>query len=122
MRRFFERIDRPARLLWEPRGPQWVAERALALSLCRELGLVHVVDPLVTAPDSGQPVYWRLHGPAGPRSSYSDEQLQQLRHMLIEVANPAPAYVMFNNLPRVGDAKRFLRIVAEQQPGGQMRS
>lgn len=35
MRRFFERIERPsARLLWEPRGAKWVAERELALSLC----------------------------------------------------------------------------------------
>src|SRR5918998_2843401 len=34
MRRFFNRIERPAaRLLWEPRGARWVAERSLALSL-----------------------------------------------------------------------------------------
>jgi uncharacterized protein YecE (DUF72 family) len=113
MRRFFERIDRPAaRLLWEPRGPRWVAQRSLALSLCRELHLVHVVDPLVTLPDAGQAVYWRLHGPNGPRSSYSDTQLQQLQQMLGAVAHSAPAYVMFNNLPRIGDAKRFLRLVS----------
>jgi uncharacterized protein YecE (DUF72 family) len=114
MRRFFERITRPAaRLLWEPRGPRWIAERTLALSLCRELDLVHVVDPFVTTPDAAQPVYWRLHGPAGPRSSYGDAQLQQLREMLRSVSSPAPRYVMFNNLPRVGDARRFVRVVAE---------
>jgi uncharacterized protein YecE (DUF72 family) len=46
MRGFFGRIKRPAaRLLWEPRGARWVAERSLALSLSRELDLVHVVDP-----------------------------------------------------------------------------
>ena len=28
------------------------------------------------------------------------------------VDSPHPAYVMFNNLPRVGDAKRFVRMVA----------
>jgi uncharacterized protein YecE (DUF72 family) len=113
MRRFFERIERPpARLLWEPRGPRWVAQRALALSLCRELDLVHVVDPFVTPPDPTQPVYWRLHGPAGPRSSYSDAQLQQLAGMLDSTDCPAPPYVMFNNIPRLGDAKRFARLVA----------
>ena len=113
MRRFFGRIDRPAaRLLWEPRGTRWVAERSLALSLCRELDLVHVVDPFVTAPDPEQPVYWRLHGHAGPRSSYSDTQLQQLAEMLGDVSNREPRYVMFNNMPRVGDAKRFARILA----------
>jgi uncharacterized protein YecE (DUF72 family) len=113
LRRFFERIERPAvRLLWEPRGAQWVKERALALSLCRELGLVHVVDPFVTPPEPGQAVYWRLHGISGPRSTYTDAQLQQLRQMLVDVASPAPPYVMFNNLPRVGDARRFMRLLA----------
>jgi uncharacterized protein YecE (DUF72 family) len=113
MRRFFERIERPtARLLWEPRGGRWIAERSLALSLCRELDLVHVVDPFVTAPDPSQPVYWRLHGPAGPRSSYDQAQLQQLADMLRTVSNPAPRYVMFNNMPRVGDARRFAQLAA----------
>jgi uncharacterized protein YecE (DUF72 family) len=112
MRRFFQRIDRPAaRLLWEPRGPAWVKKRALALALCRELDLVHVVDPFVTEPEPGQPVYWRLHGISGPRHSYSDGELQQLAERLRRVAAPAPGYVMFNNLPRVGDAKRFLRLI-----------
>jgi uncharacterized protein YecE (DUF72 family) len=112
MRRFFERIERPpGRLLWEPRGSQWVRERSLALSLCRDLDLVHVVDPFVTAPDPEQTVYWRLHGIAGPRSSYGDAELQHLGKMLSASTNPAPHYVMFNNLPRVGDAKRFSKLV-----------
>ena len=112
MRRFFARIKRPqARLLWEPRGEKWVAERSLALSLCRELDLVHVVDPFVTAPDPAEPVYWRLHGAAGPRSSYSDGHLQQLGAMLDTISNEAPRYVMFNNIPRIGDARRFARLV-----------
>lgn len=112
MRRFFERIERPAqRLLWEPRGARWVAERSLALSLCRELDLVHVVDPFVTPPDPAQPVYWRLHGTGGPRSSYTDPQLQRLGEMLSAANHLAPQYIMFNNLPRVGDAKRFAKLV-----------
>lgn len=112
MRRFFSHIVRPgARLLWEPRGARWVAERSLALSLCRELDLVHVVDPFVTSPDPSQPVYWRLHGPDGPRSSYGDAHLQRLGEMLRAAENAAPKYVMFNNMPRVGDARRFARVV-----------
>ncbi len=113
MRRFFERIRRPAaRLLWEPRGRPWVAKRSLALALCRDLDLVHVVDPFVTMPDPAQPIYWRLHGKSGPRSAYTEPQLQELARMLTGVENPAPAYVMFNNMPRVGDAKRFARLLA----------
>src|SRR5688500_17673250 len=111
MRRFFEGIERPkARLLWEPRGQAWVTQRALALSLCRELDLVLVVDPLVTPPEPGAPVYWRLHGISGPRHSYTDEELQQLGEWLDRLDASEPAYVMFNNLPRVGDANRFLRM------------
>lgn len=112
MRRFFQRIERPAaRLLWEPRGARWVAERSLALSLCKDLDLVHVVDPFVTAPDPAEPVYWRLHGTAGPRSSYTDAELRRLGDMLRHADHPAPQYVMFNNLPRAGDARRFARLV-----------
>lgn len=113
MRRFFERIDRPeAKLLWEPRGAAWLSERALALSLCRDLDLVHVVDPFVTTPEPGHPVYWRLHGVSGPRHSYTEGELEQLSEWLQRVEAPGSAYVMFNNMPRVGDAKRFLRLLA----------
>lgn len=112
MRSFFERIRRPrARLVWEPRGPKWVAERELALSLCRDLGLVHVVDPFVTKPHAGHPVYWRLHGIGGARHSYTDAELNQLHKMLLDVEPTEPAYILFNNLPRVGDAKRFIQIL-----------
>jgi uncharacterized protein YecE (DUF72 family) len=112
MRRFFGRIERPpARLLWEPRGAKWVAERDVALSLSRELDLVHVVDPFVTPPEPGRAVYWRLHGIGGARHSYTDGELRQLYQMLLDVEPSGPAYVLFNNLPRVGDAKRFLEIL-----------
>jgi uncharacterized protein YecE (DUF72 family) len=108
MRSFFERIKRPrARLLWEPRGPKWVAQRDPALSLCDDLDLVHVVDPFVTRPEPRRAVYWRLHGIGGPRHSYTDEELGALNRMVLEAEPSEPAYVMFNNLPRVADAKRF---------------
>lgn len=112
MRRFFERIRRPgARLLWEPRGKEWVAERDLAISLCRDLDLIYVVDPFVTPPAARHPVYWRLHGIGGARHSYTDAELRELHQMLRKVEAEAPAYVLFNNLPRVGDAKRFTELL-----------
>jgi uncharacterized protein YecE (DUF72 family) len=115
MRRFFNRIQRPqARLLWEPRGAAWVAQRALALALCDELELVHVVDPFVTPPGSNRPVYWRLHGIGGARHSYNEDELRTLEHMLLDVQPDGPAYVLFNNLPRVGNAQHFSRMLLGQ--------
>ena len=114
MRRFFERAKRPAaRLLWEPRGKAWVANRAMALDLCADLDLIYVIDPFVTPPPTGKPVYWRLHGLGGARHSYSDTELYELHRLLISSEPAGPAYVLFNNLPRVNDAERFARVVDE---------
>jgi uncharacterized protein YecE (DUF72 family) len=107
MRRFFTTVDRPPglRLLWEPRGDAWVPE--LVRELCSELDLVHVVDPFVNATVTPEQPYFRLHGITGARHAYSDEELLRLLDMLPEGETIAPPYVMFNNLPRVGDAERF---------------
>ena len=94
--------------MWEPRGPKWVEKRRLALDLCAELDLVHVVDPFVTAPEKGGPIYWRLHGIAGARHRYTDDELLQLKRMYLEAAAPEPSYIMFNEIPRAADAVRFL--------------
>jgi uncharacterized protein YecE (DUF72 family) len=42
------------------------------------------------------------------RHVHTDQELQRLRALVIE--RPSP-YVLFNNLPRVGDAERFLRLL-----------
>lgn len=103
LRMFFARIERPKaiRLMWEPRGP-WPEQQVARL--CTELKLVHVVDPFVNQALTQAPSYFRLHGLTGSRHIYSDEELRQL---LRTVPATGDAYVMFNNLPRVGDAKRF---------------
>lgn len=109
---FFGRIQRPkARLLWEPRGAEWVVQRELALSLCRDLDLVHVVDPFVTKPAPHCAVYWRLHGLNGAHNSYSEIELNWLHRLLLDTEPRGTPYVLFNNLPRVADAKRFCQIL-----------
>jgi uncharacterized protein YecE (DUF72 family) len=101
MRRFFALIERPAmRFLWEPRG-NWPDETIA--SLCSELDLIHTVDPFVRPSLTPAHLYWRLHGNGSHYASYSDAELDQLHAWL-----GADTYVMFNNIPRVGDAKRFL--------------
>jgi uncharacterized protein YecE (DUF72 family) len=108
MLHFFETIERPAgvRLMWEPRGP-WPDE--LVESLCRRSGLIHAVDPFLRPSLTPELIYWRLHGNGSHYASYTDSELRQLREWLPEGAE---AYVLFNNIPRVGDAKRF-----EAMPG-----
>ena len=104
LRAFCREVERPdgVRLLWEPRGP-WPAD--VVADLCRELGLVHVVDPFVTETTTPDEPYFRLHGVTGARHVYTDDELRTLRSMLPEDAERA--YVLFNTIPRVVDAERF---------------
>ncbi|RYZ02623.1 MAG: DUF72 domain-containing protein [Myxococcales bacterium] len=109
LRRFIADIARPQcwpglRLAWEPRGPAWSAQRELALRLCEELQLIYVVDPFVDPihVTSAGPAYVRLHGIGGARHVYTDEELARLAEQV-----PSGASVLFNHLPRVGDARRF---------------
>lgn len=102
MRRFFGEVERPARFLWEPRG-KWPDD--LVQSVCEELDLVHAVDPFVRPSLTPRLQYWRLHGNSSHYASYTDEELRQLRSWL-----KPNTYAMFNNIPRVGDAKRFMAL------------
>ncbi|MDQ3282869.1 MAG: DUF72 domain-containing protein [Acidobacteriota bacterium] len=107
MRRFFGEIERldGVDYLWEPRG-KWPDD--VVIDLCRELRLVHAVDPFVRPSLTPDLIYWRLHGIGSHYVAYTDDQLRELQSRLPENAN---GYVMFNNIPRTGDAKRFLRMI-----------
>jgi uncharacterized protein YecE (DUF72 family) len=106
MRRFFAEIGRMKGVdyLWEPRGA-WPDD--VVLGLCRELQLVHAVDPFVRPSLTPELLYWRLHGIGSAYATYTDEQLQQMHAWL---PPDAEGYVMFNNIPRVGDAKKFINM------------
>ena len=67
---------------------------------------MHVVDPFVNATVTPEQTYLRLHGTTGARHVYTDQELEQLA-VRLPAATTAPPYVLFNNLPRVGDARRF---------------
>ncbi len=107
LRTFMSQVERPGgRLLWEPRG-HWPTP--LLTELCAELDLVHVVDPMQTETVTPERTYYRLHGTTGSRHVHTDDELHRLRD-LVE-GRPSP-YVMFNNLPRAGDAERFLALLS----------
>jgi len=105
MREFFSTIERPdaVRLMWEPRGP-WADD--VVLMLCTDLRLVHVVDPFIRPSVTSQPIYWRLHGNRSHYARYTDDELRQIRAWVPD-DEEGDAYVMFNNVPRVQDVKRF---------------
>jgi uncharacterized protein YecE (DUF72 family) len=106
LRTFATQAPRPTgRLLWEPRG-EWPEE--LLADLCAELDLVHVVDPMQSETVTPERTYYRLHGTTGPRHVHTDDELRRLRD-LVE-GRPSP-YVLFNNLPRTGDAERFRNLL-----------
>ncbi|MFL5674419.1 MAG: DUF72 domain-containing protein [Chloroflexota bacterium] len=119
LRSFFATVERPAgvRMLWEPRGP-WPPD--LVARLCRELALVHAVDPFVSTTVTPEETYFRLHGTTGARHVYTDAELEQLADML-SPGEGRPAYVLFNNLPRVEDARRFREILSRRDSDGRGR-
>jgi uncharacterized protein YecE (DUF72 family) len=110
MRRFVGAIERPrgVRLLWEPRGP-WPDE--LVLSLCDDLGILHAVDPFVRPSLTPELLYWRLHGNGSHYARYTDEDLLRLTDWL-PAAGSTEAYVLFNNIPRIHDVRRFRELLA----------
>jgi uncharacterized protein YecE (DUF72 family) len=110
LRSFVSQVERPAgRLLWEPRG-EWPTP--LLAELCAELNLVHVVDPMHNETVTPEHTYYRLHGTSGLRHVHTDDELRRLRDLVD--GRPSP-YVMFNNLPRAGDAERFLAMLSNER-------
>jgi uncharacterized protein YecE (DUF72 family) len=108
LRRFFERAKRGKfHMGWEPRG-EWDAD--LIASLCRELDLIHVVDPFKSQPATeGKIRYFRLHGLTGSRHRYSDDELRRLKELC---GGRKPVCCLFNNVAMTADARRFAGILS----------
>lgn len=108
LRDFFQSI-RSKRFLfvWEARN--W-SEQELR-ELCKELNLIHCVDPFKQKPVFGSLNYFRLHGLPGYnlRYKYKDADLKKLKGMCDKKLN----YVMFNNIAMLNDAKRFIKILKD---------
>ena len=108
LRAFFERVDRGGLIFaWEPRG-EWPDETIAGL--CRDLDLIHCVDPFVRPPVTGGTAYFRLHGIGGYRYRYTDADLRQV---LAWCRPLETAYVLFNNVAMWEDGLRFQALVRE---------
>ncbi len=110
MRHFFKSIDRgDFTFVWEPRG-RW--EPDTVRQLCEELDLIHGVDPFRSLPVAGNIFYFRLHGKMNYRYAYTDEELSELRGIVLSLAKPG--FVMFNNSNMKSDAARFMSLLAQK--------
>jgi uncharacterized protein YecE (DUF72 family) len=100
LRRFFSKLRRGRlRFAWEPRG-RWPAD--LVKSLCRDLELIHCVDPFANPSLHGRPRYYRLHGKGGYRYRFTDGDLADLRALC-----SGETYALFNNISMWDDALRI---------------
>jgi uncharacterized protein YecE (DUF72 family) len=117
VRKFLGSVNRDVRIAWEPRG-SWSEHESEIRELCKELGLVHVVDLLRRRPSFVQGVaYIRLHG-LNPREydykyHYTDNDLVRLLNELHSLEpNVSETYMLFNNVAMLDDARRFLEMAS----------
>ncbi|MCP3902871.1 MAG: DUF72 domain-containing protein [Planctomycetes bacterium] len=111
--RFFQWAHRGRlRLAWEPRGEAWTDD--LVRTLCVELSLTHVVDPLERRCMRPRPPVFRIRRNGTDATALAEGDLARLH------ANcTAPlTYCLFSTPTRLDDARAFLA----GQPGGSCRA
>ncbi len=102
---FFKKIKNPEfTFIWEPRG-NW--DKKIISQLCKELNLIHCVDPFKNAPLYGNILYLRLHGKGGYKYRYTHEDFKYLINFLKEYKKEY-YYIMFNNVYMLESAKEFM--------------
>lgn len=122
LRSFFQSAERGMLLFaWEPRGI-WYDDPAMIAGLCRELDLIHCVDPFRNDPvffGTRGVAYFRLHGFGRPNFyhyTFSSGELERLSSMIAALPESVhQTYVMFNNANCYQDAGAFSRIVTVQR-------
>jgi uncharacterized protein YecE (DUF72 family) len=106
LRKFFSKIERSnITCIWEPRGA-WQSDEIAGL--CRELSLIHCVDPFKAECVTRGLRYYRLHGITGYRHQYSDKEL---RYIIRFIAKDAQTYFLFNNASMWQDAIRLKQML-----------
>ena len=112
MTRFFSTIERDDLLFaWEPRR-QW--EDELVSGLCRDLDMIHCVDPFRHLPLHGEPAYFRLHGIRGYRYLYTQKDLT----WLLKTCMQRPEVCcLFNNAQMWQSAQQFQALLSQRKPG-----
>ena len=106
LRSFFRTMNRRDYLLvWEVRG-DWPEQKIE--DLCRELDLIHGVDPFQARQLCGSIHYFRLHGKGGYRYHYTDQDLFWLKD---QIDPGVVTYIIFNNTSMAQDAQRLKQLI-----------
>lgn len=112
---FFSKIKRNGvSIALELRG--WSKEGFKAM--CKKFDLISCVDPFALEPlwfSSKRIAYFRLHGSyekerINYRHKYSYEELKRLKHLILSL-KVKTAFVLFNNLSMLEDAKTFQELL-----------
>ncbi len=114
MWRFFRKAKRGRfEIAWEPRG-DWGKHPDVVRRLCKELNLIHCVDPLRAEPlhfGSKKIAYFRLHGFGKPsiyNYRFSDEELRRIAEVVDGLRRKTKRiYCFFNNVAMLEDASKF---------------
>jgi len=104
MYKFFKKIKRGNLIFcWEERGN---FRESTIKSICKDLNLIHAVDPFKKRPVYGDIFYFRLHGKGGYNYKYTDKDFKDLKSLVKE----KPSYVLFNNVYMWEDALNFKKL------------
>ena len=108
METFFNSIRKNSFIMgWEVRG-NW--EEKIIMEICKNLKLIHVVDPFKGKTLYGDITYWRLHGIGTYRYRYTEKDFSQLLQF-IKKEKSSLIYILFNNVYMGEDALNFLKIL-----------
>lgn len=95
-------------LAWQPAG-HW--EGGLVQRICRDLRLVHVVDPLARPPEAGGVNYFRLRGGGpGRKPSRGHRYHEAELKAVAEASGSKPTYAYFLTADGWDDARRLKRL------------
>lgn len=108
---FFSQIKRLGLIMaWEPRG-QW--EPSDVKAICKDLQLIHVVDPFKAERVHGGRGYFRLHGIDGYnyKYKYKEKDLSELQKLATRFAG---SYILFNNVHMLDDAQALKNMLGAE--------
>ena len=120
--RFIRELDRGGMVLvWEPRGEAWTGR--LIGKVCKDLRLVHGVDPIFERQEAGELGYFRLHGSRDQgrivyRHQYPDAELRRIA----DCGAGRRCFVFFNNSEMWKDACRFQEMAAYPHQAASIRA